>query len=112
MATTQNTSSLISSVYKSRAILLELMNMQGYNIDEYEGFSVNEVNTMKLNNQLDMILEKNKILAKNILSMRISLRFTFILLTISILLEKKLAQYILVIYILIVSFPQYVYYSN
>ena len=61
MATTQNTSSLISSVYKSRAILLELMKMQGYNIDEYEGFSVNEVNTMKLNNQLDMILEKNKV---------------------------------------------------
>ena len=61
MATTQNTSSLISSVYKSRAILLALMNMQGYNIDEYEGFSVNEVNTMKLNNQLDMILEKNKV---------------------------------------------------
>jgi hypothetical protein len=35
------------------------MKMQGYNIDEYEGFSVNEVNTMKLNNQLDMILEKD-----------------------------------------------------
>jgi DNA-directed RNA polymerase subunit H (RpoH/RPB5) len=59
MATTQNTSSLISSVYKSRSTLLELMKMQGYNIDEYEGFSVNEVNTMKLNNQLDMILEKD-----------------------------------------------------
>lgn len=59
MATTQNTSSLISSVYKSRSNLLELMKIQGYNIDEYEGFSVNEVNTMKLNNQLDMILEKN-----------------------------------------------------
>jgi DNA-directed RNA polymerase subunit H len=60
MATTQNTSSLISSVYKSRSNLLELMKMQGYNVDEYDGFSVNEVNTMKLNNQLDMILEKNK----------------------------------------------------
>jgi DNA-directed RNA polymerase subunit H (RpoH/RPB5) len=33
--------------------------MQGYNVNEYEGFSVNEVNTMKLNNQLDMILQKN-----------------------------------------------------
>ena len=33
--------------------------MQGYNIYDYEGFSVNEVNTMKVNNQLDMILEKN-----------------------------------------------------
>ncbi len=54
----QNTSSLISSIYKSRTILLELMGMQGYNISDYEGFSVNEVNTMKVNNQLDMILEK------------------------------------------------------
>jgi DNA-directed RNA polymerase subunit H (RpoH/RPB5) len=36
------------------------MKMQGYDVDEYDGFSVNEVNTMKLNNQLDMILEKNK----------------------------------------------------
>jgi DNA-directed RNA polymerase subunit H (RpoH/RPB5) len=35
------------------------MGMQGYNIYDYEGFSVNEVNTMKVNNQLDMILEKN-----------------------------------------------------
>jgi DNA-directed RNA polymerase subunit H (RpoH/RPB5) len=35
------------------------MGMQGYNTYEYEGFSVNEVNTMKVNNQLDMILEKN-----------------------------------------------------
>jgi len=54
----QNTSSLISSIYKSRTILLELMGMQGYNIYDYEGFTVNEVNTMKVNNQLDMILEK------------------------------------------------------
>jgi hypothetical protein len=59
MAAAQNTSSLISSIYKSRTILLELMGMQGYNIYDYEGFSVNEVNTMKVNNQLDMILEKN-----------------------------------------------------
>jgi DNA-directed RNA polymerase subunit H (RpoH/RPB5) len=35
------------------------MKMQGYNVNDYEGFSVNEVNTMKLNNQLDMILQKN-----------------------------------------------------
>ena len=56
---TQNTSSLISQVYKSRSIVLELLKKQGYNINEYEGFSVNEINTMKTNNQLDMILEKN-----------------------------------------------------
>ena len=59
MATVQNTSSLISSIYKSRTIILDLMNTQGYYINDYEGFSVNEVNTMKVNNQLDMILEKS-----------------------------------------------------
>ena len=56
----QNTSSLISQIYQSRLVLLDLMKKQNYNISEYEGFSVNEVNTMKTNNQLDMILEKEK----------------------------------------------------
>jgi DNA-directed RNA polymerase subunit H (RpoH/RPB5) len=56
---TQNTSSLISAVYKSRNILLDLLKSQGYSIKDYEGFSVNEVNIMKSNNQLDMILEKD-----------------------------------------------------
>ena len=55
----QNTSSLISQIYKSRTVLLELMKQQGYKSSEYEGFSINEVNTMKTNNQLDMILEKS-----------------------------------------------------
>ena len=55
---TQNTSSLTASIYKSRSVLLELMKSQGYNTTDYSGFSVNEVNTMKSNNQLDMILEK------------------------------------------------------
>lgn len=54
----QNVSSLIPQIYKSRSVLLDLMKSQGYNISDYEGFSVNEVNTMKTNNQLDMILEK------------------------------------------------------
>ena len=55
----QNTSSLISQIYNSRTILLELMKQQGYVSSEYDGFSINEVNTMKTNNQLDMILEKS-----------------------------------------------------
>jgi len=61
MATVQNTSSLISSIYKSRTIILDLMKVQGYDTNDYEGFSVNEVNTMKVNNQLDMILEKSTV---------------------------------------------------
>jgi DNA-directed RNA polymerase subunit H len=51
-------SSLTSSVYKSRSNLLDLFSTQGYDTNDYSGFSVNEVNTMKTNNQLDMILEK------------------------------------------------------
>jgi len=57
--TSKNTSTLISQIYKSRTVLLDLMKGQGYISSEYEGFSINEVNTMKTNNQLDMILEKN-----------------------------------------------------
>ena len=57
--TSQNTSSLISMVYKSRSVLLNLMKKQDYITSDYEGFSVNEINTMKTNNQLDMILEKH-----------------------------------------------------
>ena len=54
----QNMSSLISSVYKSRKTLLDLMEKQDYNVDEYEKFSINEVNSMHKNKQLDMLLEK------------------------------------------------------
>ena len=75
MAAAQNTSSLISSVYKSRSTLLDLMKMQGYNVDEYEGFSVSEINTMKTNNQLDMILEKNKVNAEEKRQSKIYIRY-------------------------------------
>ena len=54
-----NTSSLISAIYKSRNILLELMDSQGYNIYDNFEFSINEINAMFTNKQLDMILEKN-----------------------------------------------------
>jgi len=54
----QKTSSLISKIYKSRRVILDLMEKQSYNITDYKGFSINEVNTMTTNNQLDMILEK------------------------------------------------------
>lgn len=54
----QNTSTIISQIYKSRRTLLDLMKKQGYLTNDYDGFSINEINTMKTNNQLDMILEK------------------------------------------------------
>jgi DNA-directed RNA polymerase subunit H len=58
--TSQNSSVLISTVYNSRKIILELMETQGYNIEDYSNFSINEVNSMKQNNQLDMLLEKKE----------------------------------------------------
>jgi len=52
---------LISQLYKSRNIILELMEKDGYNVKEYANFSISELNTMKQNNQLDMLLEKNEV---------------------------------------------------
>jgi DNA-directed RNA polymerase subunit H (RpoH/RPB5) len=53
----QNSSVLISHIYNSRKTILELMEKQGYNTNDYSNFSINEVNSMKQNNQLDMLLE-------------------------------------------------------
>jgi DNA-directed RNA polymerase I, II, and III subunit RPABC1 len=55
--TSQNSNILISHIYNSRKTVLELMEKQGYNINDYANFSINEVNSMKQNNQLDMLLE-------------------------------------------------------
>jgi len=54
-----NNSSLISQIYNSRKNILDLMNRQEYNITEYSNFSINEINSLRQNNQLDMLLEKN-----------------------------------------------------
>lgn len=52
-----NSSILISQIYQSRKIILELMDKQGFDTLGYSNFSVSEVNAMKQNNQLDMLLE-------------------------------------------------------
>ena len=51
-------SSLIASISKSREIILKLMKKQNYNVDEYDNFSINEINSKFINKQLDMLLEK------------------------------------------------------
>jgi DNA-directed RNA polymerase subunit H (RpoH/RPB5) len=58
MTTKQISSGLITSIYKSRQILLELLEKQGYNVKDYANFSINEVNNMSTNKQLDMLVEK------------------------------------------------------
>ena len=56
----QNLSSQTSSIYNSRKNVLKQMWKQGFNTDDSDNFSINEINTMKINNQLDMLLEKKE----------------------------------------------------
>jgi len=60
MATQNTTSSLISSISKSRRVILDHVKRLGYNITDYDNFSVNEVNSMYINKQLDMLMEKTE----------------------------------------------------
>ena len=54
-------SGTITSVFKSRQNLLKLLFEQGYDIKDYEEFSVNETHAMYNNKQLDMMMSsKNK----------------------------------------------------
>ena len=57
---TSHSTILISTVYKSRKTILDLMEKQGYNVNDYTNFSINEVNSMRQNNQLDILLEKRE----------------------------------------------------
>jgi len=56
MATSTNTSTRILSVHKSRNIIIEQLDKQGFDIADYQGFSINEVDAMITNSQLDMLL--------------------------------------------------------
>ena len=61
MSTSVSYSSIITKVYKSRNILLEIFKSRGYKTTDYEGFSVNDVHAMynSIPKQLDMMLEHN-----------------------------------------------------
>jgi DNA-directed RNA polymerase subunit H len=50
---------LISEIFKSRKNILDILESQNYNTSDYSNFSINEVNSMHQNNQMDMLLEKN-----------------------------------------------------
>jgi DNA-directed RNA polymerase subunit H (RpoH/RPB5) len=47
----------VLQIYNSRNTILELLHTKhNYNIDEYKGFSINEIDAMIQSNQLDMLL--------------------------------------------------------
>ena len=53
-------SSKTLSIYKSRHVILEQLESQGFDISNYNEFSINEVNIMAQNKQLDMLLENTE----------------------------------------------------
>ncbi len=60
-------SSRIMSIYKSRSTILQQLQTQGYQVEDYVDFSMNEIDSMLSNSQLDMLLtnkDGNKVYIK------------------------------------------------
>ena len=53
------TSTLVNKIYKSRKNILDILEKQGFLVDDYKKFSINEINSMTVTNQLDMLIETN-----------------------------------------------------
>jgi DNA-directed RNA polymerase subunit H (RpoH/RPB5) len=60
MASQKNSSSFISKLYKSRNILLDILEERGYLTEEYKHFGISEMQILFNNKQLDMLLENPK----------------------------------------------------
>jgi len=56
----QNSSTIVTHIFKSRTTILEQLEKLGYNTEDYTNFSRGEINAKFVNNQLDMLLEKKK----------------------------------------------------
>ena len=55
MATKTQNSTIVSDIYHSRSIILNLLKRRGFDVDDYDGASINEINIMNNNNQLDLL---------------------------------------------------------
>lgn len=53
-------SNRILNIYKSRNTILELLEDQNYDVSGYTGFSINEIDAMFVNSQLDMLVSNPK----------------------------------------------------
>jgi len=67
-------SNRILTVYKSRVTLIEQLGEQGYNTTDYDLFSINEIDAMYANDQLDMLVSRqtdgHKIYVKYLLNIK------------------------------------------
>ena len=59
----EQSSSAITSIYKSRANILELLRRQNYNVADYVGVGMHEVHTMVKRDQLDMLVSTGDVSA-------------------------------------------------
>lgn len=52
-----SSSTRIQTIYKSRNTILDLLKMQNYDTTDYSEFSINEIDAMYANSQLDMLVK-------------------------------------------------------
>uniref|UniRef100_A0A6C0H645 RNA polymerase subunit H/Rpb5 C-terminal domain-containing protein n=1 Tax=viral metagenome TaxID=1070528 RepID=A0A6C0H645_9ZZZZ len=50
----------IYDIFRVRKNVLDILKTQDYDVDPYYNFSIDEINLMNINNQLDMLLKNNK----------------------------------------------------
>lgn len=60
MNSQKNSSQFISKLYKSRNILLNILEKRGFDISEYNSFGISEMQILFTNKQLDMKMENPK----------------------------------------------------
>ncbi len=58
MSKKASNSQTISKIYSSRKIMLDLAKERGFDTTDYENFTINEIQVLTTNKQLDMLLEK------------------------------------------------------
>ena len=51
-------SGFINQIYKSRNVILDILNKRGFDVNDYKGSSISEIHSMYKNEQLDMLVNK------------------------------------------------------
>jgi DNA-directed RNA polymerase subunit H (RpoH/RPB5) len=68
-------SNRVLSIYKSRKTILDLLDYQHYLVEDYTGFSINEIDAMYVNSQLDLLVNhknnEKKVYVKYLISSKI-----------------------------------------
>jgi DNA-directed RNA polymerase subunit H (RpoH/RPB5) len=73
-------SSILTKIYKSRQTVLKHLERRGYDISNYDNFSIHELHIMIQNKQLDMMVENeksNKIFVKYYLAKKLTSNYIY-----------------------------------